>query len=260
MKKAFSIIILMTVLLTACTPTFPTPSDSSVEENMMSQQTNSTADSLSTSSIITNSQMIKTKQILDKSSTEDYKKLIQKSYSEQELIDLLSYCETDNFNTMLYYLNDFFPIECIRSFTESCTYCIYKLKEGGLLYVFFHGDYTGDPQKRETLLFTNYIFVVKESLTKNDFKKIKVGSRLKDVEAVDSGTKTINSINNQYLTSKVTYHLVKDGFVKIKYETETPKDLDSFKVASVEFFSELETRDMYADKWKFKLLPQDYIH
>lgn len=209
------------------------------------------------------SQSIETSEILSHSSEESLDKLITTAYPQEELIRFLSYFESDNFNTVLDHLDEHYPVECLRNFDDSLTYCIYKLQEGGLLYVFFHGT---------SLKFADYVFVVKEPLTQDSFRKIKKGSNLADVEAVDPGTKLIHSTKKkqpygmEYLWKKQTYHMVQGGFMAIQYTTDNWEDYGNYRVESIEFVpngsplikgvnDEFYCLDGIST---YRLLPQDY--
>ena len=263
MKKFFILSICFILLLSGCRPQ-DTNEKTSKGENSMSQQLSSQEIASSVKSEIVNDQILDTQQALEKSSTQNADKLITKSYPQAELISFLSYRGSDNFNTQLYSLNNKFPIECIRTFDNAVTYCVYKLKEGGLLYVYFDGflSYDSDYANQETLRFANYVFVVKKPLKQEDFKNIKKGSSLEDVEMIDPGTKLINSIQKEYLRGdNMTCHMVNDGFVQIRYTHGEERDPDTFMPYSymVESIKFIPNGKSVNDGYNYTILPQDYI-
>ncbi|MEG0570123.1 MAG: hypothetical protein RR497_00580 [Oscillospiraceae bacterium] len=228
--KTICIFLLFCILLTGC--------------NKAEEEQKSMTSSNKTHSDTETTQTLATASILERSSRKSYKRLIKKSYHQKELISNLSYFGADNFNTMLDEINEKYPVECIRTFDDSLTYCIYKLKEGGLLYVFFHSD---------ILKFADYVFVVKDTLYKKDFDKLRSGDSISEVESIDKGTKLINSIYTEYLNNKTTFHMVKDGFMKIEYTSQS-RDISTYKVKSVEFVPNGGKLTQYS----YYLLPEDY--
>lgn len=198
-----------------------------------------------------------TEEILQKASKKSLDRLIKTSYPQKELIASLSYLGTDNFNTSLHWLNNNYPVECIRTPQGFLTYCVYKLEEGGLLFVFFHG---------EELKSADYIFVVKEPLAKENFDGIQKGMTLADVEAVDPGTKLVNAIYTEYLTMGKTFHMVKDGFIAITYTQggRSPSsyvrvdiDMTAYQVDTVQFIPNGGVLNTF-EEYKYSFLPEDY--
>lgn len=198
-----------------------------------------------------------TEKILQKASKKSLDRLIKTSYPQKELIASLSYLGTDNFNTSLHWLNNNYPVECIRTPQGFLTYCVYKLEEGGLLFVFFHG---------EELKSADYIFVVKEPLAKENFDGIQKGMTLADVEAVDPGTKLVNAIYTEYLTMGKTFHMVKDGFIAITYTQggRSPSsyvrvdiDMTAYQVDTVQFIPNGGVLNTF-EEYKYSFLPEDY--
>lgn len=180
---------------------------------------------------------IKTKEILRRASTEELDGLIQHAYPQEGLIGKVIFGETDNFNTLLCYIDGQYPAECIRTFEDgSLAYCVYKLEEGGRLFIFFYG---------EGLLFADCAFVVKEPLSKSRFDSVKAGQTLKDVEKLDKGFALYNSVHPEQTyrldNSLVTHHMVREGFVRIRYRTDVPQEgfarvpAERIIVQSVEF-------------------------
>lgn len=259
-SKCLTALAVLALLTAGCSNT---GSKSSSEHDSAQSTILTEAESQMNNSYPPTSQAIETSEVLSHSSVESLDKLITTAYPQEELIRFLSYFESDNFNTMLDHLNEHYPVECLRNFDDSLTYCIYKLQEGGLLYVFFHGT---------SLKFADYVFVVKEPLTQDSFRRIKKGSNLTDVEAVDPGTKLIHSTKKkqpygmEYLWKKQTYHMVQGGFMAIQYTTDNWEDYGNYRVESIEFVpngsplikgvnDEFYCLDGIST---YRLLPQDY--
>ena len=216
-------------------------------------------------------QSVKTEEILQRSSTKSMKELITAAYPQDELVGDVAFGGAENFRTMLDWLDEQYPMECIRTLeNSSLTYCVYRLREGGYFYIFFYGD---------SLKFTHCAFVAKESLVKSDFIGIRPGNTLLDVERVDSGAELYNLLHwnicgqAPYLQ---TFHLVKEGFIRISYRNENRgadgtrnierHDPANLIVNSIKFIPNgevLEGRNSYfdmehGDLYPCALLPQDY--
>ena len=129
-----------------------------------------------------------TLKLLSRSSTKPIDELITTAYPQEELIEYLG-LERPNFCACSFHLEEAYPPECVRTFADSATYCVYKLQEGGLVFVFLD----------EIDLYVDYVFVVKKCLTRDDFRWIQEGSTLADVESVDPGAKLTLSIHPDYL-------------------------------------------------------------
>lgn len=262
-SKCLTALAVLALLTAGCSNT---GSKSSSEHDSAQSTILTEAESQMNNSYPPTSQAIETSEVLSHSSVESLDKLITTSYPQKELISYIHFLSSENVNTMLIHLNEEYPVECLRTFDDSLPYCIYKLQEGGLLYVFFHGT---------PLKFTDYVFVVKEPLTQDSFRKIKKGSTLAEVEAVDPGTKLIHSIKKEqpygmdYLSfHKKSFHMVKGGFMSIHY---TGNDLEDFRVESIEFVPDGAVLNRiseyymgedfylgYSGDFAYSVLPQDY--
>ncbi len=241
MKKIVIIFLITLLLLTGCHPrpqtleevADKTDTDVSNEESLITGKTTyPTMESATTKTVpiqqsdITKkttyptrkSAMTKTNQIQQSDqivglhSTEKVAQLITKSVLQEEMMKFVYFGGSDNFNIMLNHYDTKFSVECIRMFEDDnfAPYCIFRLEEGGYLYVFFHG---GD------LWFTDYAFFVKEPLTYKDFDKVQTGSKLEIVEQIDEGFSSYlrtNSVPFGGLAKSV--HLVEDGFVVLDYK------------------------------------------
>jgi hypothetical protein len=214
-------------------------------------------------------QQLQTEEIMRRQSDAKADKLIKSAYSLKDLLDKLYFnAETDNVNTMLNNYNEKVPVECLRTFKDgSLPYCIYKIKEGGYLYIFFHGT---------SLKFANLGFVVKKPLSKTDFSRIKNGDALEKVEDLDEGIKSLftgSDFFNDCLnrgTEYKSYHMVKEGFVIVSYVSDVKEKTTDYhdkhyKVTDVKFIENGGTINLVADHWegardyKYTLLDGDYL-
>lgn len=218
---------------------------------------------------------LQTQEIMERSSTQALHPTIRNAYSQQDLLSMLYYNGSYNFNTQLQNLDAEFPVECLRTFEDAATYCIYRLKEGGYLYVYFDNTYDGAPPYEPTLKFAQYVFVVKKKLTRSAFSHIKPGTSIAEVEEIDPGRKIMNEISLLASMEELSCHMVENGFIKITYESadkeaDRPEtnELSAWReysrtlvVKSIEFIpngGEVIT-DFYDQKVAFRILPQDYL-
>lgn len=272
MKHLFFIVLAFFVLLAGCTN--ETKKTMSGSETMKSQETGQ--ESLTdTSSYDENDPKLNIiKEIYQKSSSDSLDKLIKNSYPQKELLNAIDFGGTDNTNTHLDRLHEKFPVEALRTFDDgSLIYCVYKLKEGGFLYVFFHNY--GDSDDEKALRFANHVFIVKDSLTKNSFDSIKPGKSLADIEKIDTGREFFNELNIWgLLPFGESYHMVKGGFMRVKYNfpddigTWEKYDPNNFIVKSIEYVpsgsnlikaqDELFYGQPPFEYFKYTVLPQDY--
>ena len=265
MGKKLMPILTVVIVLTGCgidngiVDSSDITSDNVQEERSPVDNTNSSSNTTSNNihnesdpvvdSTITNNQdndrVLETNDIISRGSEKQMNQLITTSYSREELIEFIDYYQADNFTTTMDALDKKFPIQCVRTFPDSMPYSIYKLKDGGLIYIFYRSGYG--------LFLTEYVFCVNELMKKEDFDKVEIGDSLSSVESIDEGTKIIDSIKSDYLRGRQTLHLVNGGIVKIEYTSEFI-ELDKFKVSSVQFIPNGE--DLNGNK--YTILPQDY--
>ena len=142
------------------------------------------------------------------------------SYSANELLNFIDYYASVNLVTPICDLHKRFPIEHIF--------------EPEKMFVFFDdGSCAARP--------VSAVFIVKDDLTFESFKSLEEGMTLADVEAIDSGTKLMDTVKNHPLGRGNTLHMTKDGFVKITYtvgnfkNAPIPEDSEEFKIEKVEF-------------------------
>jgi hypothetical protein len=205
--------------------------DTKMSSSMQNTTTTQGKEEITSSKNAENNQSKKTAEILNLDSNKGYSELI-KSYYPAEMLKDITFAESDNFNTMIDWLNNKYPIECIRVQAYAMNYVIYQLHTGERVIVFFHGD---------TLQFANWCFVIDKLLTKNNFSSIKKGSNLNEVETIDAGFKLYNQIKSNNLDWSnigISLHIVKEGFMKIEYQESLDGnfDKDAILVKSINFF------------------------
>ena len=230
MKKIISVISLIAIICSSFAACKNNPDDV-ISGPVTSEVTN--MEQKPTSSENTKSeQVLGVDKVLDKNNQKPLNEIITTAYPQNELLRSLDFFSSDNFNTMIQELDKKYPIECLRLFDDmSLPYCVYKLKESGYAFLFFHGD---------QLLFLDFVFVVKEPLSKTNFDVITQGDTMSKVYEVDNGLKVLNEAIPGYLHKKRTYHMVKEGFILIEYDVDNfteEIDATAFKVKSVNFFA-----------------------
>ena len=116
-----------------------------------------------------------------------------------------------------------FGIECLRKTSEGILYSVHKVKQGGLLYVFYitrEFDSTG----RYTEI--NNWYYVKESLSYNNFSSIKEGTNIDNVIAIDTATHVfidrLQAYDGDILGLK-SFHYLNDGIMVIFYRYKDGK-------------------------------------
>lgn len=155
-------------------------------------------------------------------------------YTAQELLNYIDYYASVNVITPMSELDKKFPIEQLYTPENASPYCIYQLDSGEKMYVFFDGN----------MFFINpviAVFIVKDTLGFENFNGLETGMTLADVEAIDSGTKLMDTVKNHPLGRGNTLHMTKDGFVKITYtvgnfkNAPIPEDSEEFIIEKIEF-------------------------
>ncbi len=136
---------------------------------------------------------------------------IRTAYDPLEIIPQLWYFCGMNDVTPLYELDGKYPVEYLTQQGNAAPYCIYKLKDGGSMVIFFN-------EQSDSLRNVSYPFIVYDLLQKQDFDGLKPGMTLEDVLQIDKGLKTVLSRNCCTVLAKETLHLVEGGFIRIRYK------------------------------------------
>lgn len=110
-------------------------------------------------------------------------------------------------------------VECLRRNKAGNYYSVHKLKQGGLLYIF----YIDELGSRNYLRMLNW-FVVQKSLSYEDFSAISKGSSLEDVKVIDPVTEIYEQRGYSYLprynkdnSPFYSQHYLTDGILTIHY-------------------------------------------
>ena len=135
---------------------------------------------------------------------------IRTAYDPLEIIPQLRYFCGVNDVTFLYELDGKYPVGYLTQQGNAAPYCIYQLKDGGSMVIFFN-------EQPDSLRNVSYPFIVYDLLQKQDFDGLKPGMTLKDVLKIDKGLKTVLSCNFCTVYANETLHLVEGGFIRIRY-------------------------------------------
>ncbi len=193
--------------------------------------------------------------ILETSSTKKAAELLKTAYSQQELLDSARFTHSQNTTPMMIELNAKLPMECVRTFDNSYSYCVYRVKGGGRIFVFFV-DLAADQPEQEPYCYVDRVFFVKKPLEKAAFDTLSSENTLNDVLKIDKGLKAM--LEQQGFGfggwstlgyDVATYHMVKEGFIKITYSYTPPS------ISWVEWHttkSNEEKEDFYKNELKIK--------
>lgn len=149
-------------------------------------------------------------------------------------------------------------IECLRTNCSGIRYSIHKIKQGGLLYIFY--------SDREEGWARNWFYVQKDQCY-SDFSSIQIGSSIKEVERIDPAAQLSENVfrriyrynNNKGNWSLYSQHYLNDGVLAIYYEYQD----DDFVVYNIEYFDDYIWRTDGSTgrvtEWDVSLLPGDWI-
>lgn len=98
------------------------------------------------------------------------------------------------------------PIQCLRSPREGVWYSVHRVKQGGLLYCFYHSFY---PEDTKYLLSYYWIF---DKMSSEECPEIQAGMTLSEVEALLPQTRLCKAKRSAYPDTSLQYDFSKiDG-------------------------------------------------
>jgi len=170
---------------------------------------------------------------------DSYDRLISKSINIDSFIEM--YDDDPDFflkgaAIRLKQLDEDIGIECIRKTDTGMIYSVHKVRQGGLLYIYYN---TTDNQN---VTYVRNWYYVKKSLSFNAFTQISEGSNITDVEKIDPATSIfIKKFNNfsERRDSIRTFHYLNDGILSYLFEYTDGK----LVVSSVDFDENFYARD-----------------
>jgi len=208
--------------------------------------------------------------------------LITKSYPASEIInDYSGYFSARTYSGNKYpltFVDEHYPIECLRDMGDGSYYAVYNIKEGGRWIMFFPSDVNN---------YFSYSLYLRAPLDKSRFEKLKPGDTLASVVDVDSSLKITFEKNLDFLCNVAsgnspnifgTYHFFNDSLLFVKYENLNNEDVttETFKTKKVKIleikkfddkklvvdWEFLREDEIYADSangiYDFNILPIDY--
>ena len=144
-------------------------------------------------------------------------------------------------------VNTKMPVELLRKSEESVYYAIYKIKGGGVLYLFFQQSGAKD----NILLWRG--FYCEKALKRSDFLEVKEGFSSEMVEKIDPVAKYKYDYNFENENEIISLHMLLDGFAVIYYE----KNSDGNDVVrEIVFYDDWPQDDFW--RHSVNILPQDY--
>ena len=112
-------------------------------------------------------------------------------------------------------------LECVRETKEGALYSVHKVKQGGLLYIFYNNEF--GRENNDDRLVRRW-FYVRENLSYSDFEKvIEEKGIMSDVIKVDETEQIFDNIHSgewigeDKMSEIVTWHYLSDGILELEY-------------------------------------------
>ncbi len=161
----------------------------------------------------------------------------------------------------LAYVASTIGIECLRETENGALYSVHKIKQGGLLYVFYYND----PKFPDAHFIIRWFYVDK-SLSSNDFEKLKLNSDT--IDTVIKIDKTIQIFKNLYNarpdywkkeSGMPAWIYLNDGILELEFKCENDKPVLLLK----KHISDFNLTDMQASvrlPYNAKILDMDKLN
>ncbi|MGI6249591.1 MAG: hypothetical protein ACOYJX_09425 [Acutalibacteraceae bacterium] len=160
--------------------------------------------------------------------------------------------------TFITKVDDEFGIECLRETESNSLYSVHKVKQGGLLYIFYR-YHSGTGKYAE---IKNWYYV-KEKLNYRDFSSVDNGSDIKEVARIDPVTDVyIERANNCDKTKSIgmaTHHYLEDGILMLIYRYKDGKFEVVEKDFRDEFTVELFFKEEKEEPYNGRVFPMDLL-
>lgn len=148
-------------------------------------------------------------------------------------------------------INSEIPMKPLREVGDNGYYVPYKIKEGGILYLFF---YTHPDNTVSSIKFRNAVYSIK-ILCKKDFEKISIGSSFDKVTAIDPTAEYAQVYADGTMVSD---HLLTDGLIQYLYEKKG-SEYTIFAINEYGINDEKNEQMNGMDPYS-KILEQDRVH
>ena len=201
---------------------------------------------------------------------------ITDTYAEADLVKRyigeLFWSISRNRQCFLEEVNLLYPIQYLHRTDKNSVYAVYKTKEGGMYYMFFHTTKGELPWATDnddgtigyySLLQSVYMT---KTLSHGDFSGIQIGDPISKVKALEPAVGSLEEINSivddgkRYLHSM---HILTDGLLCISYEAPEGEELRVTQMSFHEDFTESYENKVpdwgtYTLKHNLKIAPEDY--
>ena len=151
-----------------------------------------------------------------------------------------------------------FGVECLRKTEANTLYSVHKVKQGGLLYVFYRNhsyETTGNYTE-----IKNWYYL-KNKLKYQDFSSVVNGTDIKKVADIDPATNIFIERANKYDKSlgTATYHYLEDGILMLFYEYKNGE----FEVIGQDYQEDFQVKlflkEAKEEQYNGRVLPMDLI-
>ncbi len=227
-----------------------------------SQEANESANNTqsSTNSLSIEVDQNKLDQILNQTNnTNSYDKLITKTVDIDEFIEKCD--ENPNVAifsnpTLITTIDTEFGIECLRKTEDNSLYSVHKVKQGGLLYIFYR--YHSEIEK--FLEIKNWYYI-KKNLKYQDFSSVVNGTDIQTVADIDPVTNVYIERAEKFdkTTGIATYHYLEDGILLLSYEYKNGKFVVNGQDYQKDFQVELYIKEAKVELYDGRILEQDRL-
>lgn len=260
MKKLIIVVISLICVLTttSCAPESPKAyalSLMSVSERTETIMNNQTGNHLDKAEVFAEDRIENTKRLSD---------ILTDEYAIEDLADFFGRASSNEsslsglktLDVRIAAANEKFPIECLRQTDRGILYSVYKVKEGGLFYVFWAGIFDNTIDAKDTIVdwtvyFTAYL-PTSVKLTQNDFNSIiPNSSTAEEVAVIDPNFELCFLLSSR----TASYSLLEDGSVmEICYDFgEKPESRADLIVTSKEILSGTDSPSNLAAVYPYDL-------
>lgn len=194
-----------------------------------------------------------------------YDKLITQEYDINDIVEkYFMPCEKWNtaLNIPISNIDVGLPIECLRQNKAGNYYTVYKIKQGGLLYIFY------SPKIRDVFMPEQKIerwFYINKPLSYTDFSSIVENSSWDEIKKIDPGAQIYENMSNTRTGESIvgSLHYMTDGILKISYIfSNDSKNIEDSIVLNKEYWEDYMTEYEYAvyvPPYDASILPIDML-
>ncbi len=202
-----------------------------------------------------------------KNNVKPYDKLISKEVDIHYFAENYELNGVDLYNLEIKDIASDLGIECLRETDGGALYSVHKVKQGGLLYIFYTNwiyprgeDYPGEII--EDVGRGLHWYYVKEKLSQKDFSSIKEGDEIDDVIKIDPVTQIYKNLNSAKQKKGSEWHFsahyLEDGIVDIKYIYKDGKYIVD-DIYFDDFIMDDGRSGRIKNRYDGKILPMDWV-